>query len=63
MLAQNLGMRVVAEGVETTEQLAQLQILRCESAQGYLFSQPLNFEAATALLVESFSEEFVAHSA
>jgi diguanylate cyclase (GGDEF)-like protein/PAS domain S-box-containing protein len=49
-LAQSLDMKVVAEGVETSEQLAQLQILRCEGAQGYLFSRPLDAEAASALL-------------
>jgi diguanylate cyclase (GGDEF)-like protein/PAS domain S-box-containing protein len=49
-LAQSLDMKVVAEGVETSEQLSQLQILRCEGAQGYLFSRPLDAEAASALL-------------
>ena len=46
-LAWNLGMDVVAEGVETTKQLAQLKALKCEYAQGYLFSKPLpRLEAA-----------------
>lgn len=40
-LAQNLGMDVVAEGVETEEQLKLLQKLECENGQGYLFSTPL----------------------
>ena len=39
-LAHNLGLDVVAEGVETPEQLAQLQSLGCEFGQGYLFSRP-----------------------
>ncbi|MCH7727989.1 MAG: EAL domain-containing protein, partial [Planctomycetes bacterium] len=39
-LARNLGMKVVAEGVETTEQLARLQALRCDCGQGYLFAKP-----------------------
>jgi EAL domain-containing protein (putative c-di-GMP-specific phosphodiesterase class I) len=34
-------MDVVAEGVETTKQLAQLKALKCEYGQGYLFSSPL----------------------
>ncbi len=49
-LACNLGMNVVAEGVETVKQLAQLQALNCEYGQGYFFSKPVNSQAATALL-------------
>lgn len=46
-LAWNLGMDVVAEGVETTKQLAQLKALKCEYGQGFLFSKPLpRLEAA-----------------
>jgi diguanylate cyclase (GGDEF)-like protein/PAS domain S-box-containing protein len=51
-LAWNLGMDVVAEGVETTKQLAQLKSLKCEYAQGYLFSKPLNSKAAEQLILE-----------
>nr|MDQ3805531.1 EAL domain-containing protein [Acidobacteriota bacterium] len=40
MLAQILGMDVVAEGVETKEQLALLRKLGCENGQGYYFSRP-----------------------
>jgi EAL domain-containing protein (putative c-di-GMP-specific phosphodiesterase class I) len=40
-LAQNLGMDVVAEGVETEDQLRLLRKLDCENGQGYLFSTPL----------------------
>jgi diguanylate cyclase (GGDEF)-like protein len=45
-LAQNLKMQVVAEGIETADQLAQLNQLNCEYGQGYFFSKPLNAEAA-----------------
>jgi diguanylate cyclase (GGDEF)-like protein/PAS domain S-box-containing protein len=45
-LAHALDLRVVAEGVETSEQLAQLQALQCEYGQGYLFSPPLDSTAA-----------------
>lgn len=49
-LAQNLDIHVVAEGVETPEQLAALKALRCEYAQGYAFSPPLPGGEAEALL-------------
>jgi EAL domain-containing protein (putative c-di-GMP-specific phosphodiesterase class I) len=39
-LAQNLGMDVVAEGVETEDQLRLLRKLECENGQGFLFSAP-----------------------
>ncbi len=41
-LAGNLGMEVIAEGVETEEQLNQLRLLKCQYAQGFLFSRPMN---------------------
>ena len=49
-LANNLGMEVVAEGVETVEQLSQLKSLRCDFGQGYLFSGALNAEEAEAFI-------------
>jgi diguanylate cyclase (GGDEF)-like protein/PAS domain S-box-containing protein len=52
-LAWNLGMDVIAEGVETTKQLAQLKALKCEYAQGYLFSKPVDKQAAEALIAQS----------
>lgn len=48
-LAQNLGMEVIAEGVETREQLSSLRELRCGYAQGYLISEPLDAERVEAL--------------
>jgi EAL domain-containing protein (putative c-di-GMP-specific phosphodiesterase class I) len=39
-LAKNLKMRVIAEGVETTSQLAVLQNLGCDYAQGFLLAKP-----------------------
>jgi diguanylate cyclase (GGDEF)-like protein/PAS domain S-box-containing protein len=49
-LAKNLGLDVVAEGVETTAELAELRALACEYAQGYFFSKPVDEAAAQALL-------------
>ncbi|MBW4494030.1 MAG: EAL domain-containing protein [Oscillatoria princeps RMCB-10] len=52
-LAHNLGMYVVAEGVETEKQLVQLWALQCEYGQGYFFSKPLRAEDAEALLADN----------
>ena len=49
MLAHNLEIEVIAEGVETTEQLTQLQALKCQYAQGYLFSKPQDASATKSL--------------
>jgi EAL domain-containing protein (putative c-di-GMP-specific phosphodiesterase class I) len=49
-LARNLGMDVVAEGVETEAQLACLKSLHCEFAQGYFFSRALDANDASELL-------------
>jgi diguanylate cyclase (GGDEF)-like protein len=43
-LGHNLGLSVVAEGVETPEVLAQLEAMGCDQVQGYLFSRPLPAE-------------------
>jgi EAL domain-containing protein (putative c-di-GMP-specific phosphodiesterase class I) len=49
-IAHGLGMSVVAEGVETTAQLACLQRFGCDQYQGYLCSRPLNSADIAAVL-------------
>ncbi len=51
-LAHNLNMRVIAEGVETREQVEFLTARGCDEMQGYYFSRPIGTEAFTALLRE-----------
>ncbi|MDQ1522806.1 MAG: hypothetical protein QOE47_730, partial [Pyrinomonadaceae bacterium] len=55
MLAQNLGMDVVAEGVETKEQLALLRKLGCENGQGYFFSRPVSVGGAEKIISDTYS--------
>lgn len=52
-LTHGLGKQIIAEGVETAEQLALLRELGCEYGQGYFFSQPLDSESAAKLLADA----------
>ena len=49
-LAHNLGMEVIAEGVETQAHLDRLKVMGVEYAQGFFIAGPLDAGAATALL-------------
>ena len=49
-LAHYLGMDLVAEGIETIEQLESLKTLGCEFGQGYWFAKPMHFRDATELI-------------
>jgi EAL domain-containing protein (putative c-di-GMP-specific phosphodiesterase class I) len=51
-LAHNLRLKVVAEGVESEEQLSFLHLLRCDEWQGYLCSKPVPVEAFEELLLQ-----------
>lgn len=61
-LGHQLGMDIIAEGIETAEQLAGLRKLNCNYGQGYFFAKPLPEDAATALIAQdptwSEDEEF-----
>ena len=50
-LAHNLNMKVTAEGIETVQQLNQLEALNCENAQGYFLSKPMNASNASLYLL------------
>lgn len=52
MLGENLNIEVVAEGIETASQLEKLRSLGCTKGQGYLFSRPIDREAAEDFLAE-----------
>ncbi len=53
-LAHNLNMSVTAEGIETVEQLAQLQALECDFGQGYFFLPPMEGAEVETLLAANF---------
>jgi EAL domain-containing protein (putative c-di-GMP-specific phosphodiesterase class I) len=53
-LANSIGLDVVAEGVETREQIIMLTELDCEHIQGYLLSKPLDGEAMGRLISETY---------
>ena len=55
-LAHSLNLHVIAEGVETREQLFELRALGCDYGQGFLYSRPLDAEAAAKLLANLSSE-------
>ncbi len=57
-LAHILGLDIIAEGIETESQLAQLRELDCEQGQGYLFAKPLPVQAVENLLRKPCTWDF-----
>ncbi|MDJ0687268.1 MAG: diguanylate cyclase [Xenococcaceae cyanobacterium MO_188.B32] len=55
-LAYNLGMDVIAEGIETANQLAQLKVLKCQYGQGYLVSKPIDCYGMEALIIAELAK-------
>jgi diguanylate cyclase (GGDEF)-like protein len=55
-LTHGLGLRVIAEGVETSEQLAQLRNMKCDLAQGNYFSEPLPSGALAVILEQNLTD-------
>ncbi|ALS98284.1 EAL domain-containing protein [Lacimicrobium alkaliphilum] len=51
-MAHNMGLKVVAEGVDDIRQLNILKNMGCDQVQGYLFSHPISSEAIQALLIQ-----------
>jgi EAL domain-containing protein (putative c-di-GMP-specific phosphodiesterase class I) len=58
-MGRSLGMRVIAEGVETQEELSFLETHQCDEAQGYYFSRPVPPEQLATLLATSMSERVI----
>jgi diguanylate cyclase (GGDEF)-like protein len=56
-LARNLGMEVIAEGIETEEQYQQLRMLGCEYGQGFLFSRPVDSSDVPHLLTQDANRD------
>ncbi len=60
-MAHNLELKVVAEGVETKEQLKFLQEQGCDQIQGYLISKPLSAEELEERFLKNIREKIPEH--
>lgn len=61
-MARSLGMKTIAEGVETTEQLTFLRSRECDLMQGYYFSRPVPADVITQMLSEGWCLNFMVNS-
>ena len=59
MLGKNLGLRVIAEGVETEEELRCLHEKRCEEVQGYFFAEPMPAAKIPGWIEEAKEKGFI----
>lgn len=62
VMAQSLRMAIVAEGVETADQLEQLRGMNCDFIQGYYFGKPMESQAAEQWLLEQLPHATGSHS-
>jgi EAL domain-containing protein (putative c-di-GMP-specific phosphodiesterase class I) len=62
-LARELGMEVITEGIETFTQLNKLRDFTCEQGQGFLFSQPVDVQSATLMLLHPQPDKLFATQA
>jgi len=61
-MANNLRLDVVAEGVETVQQVTLLRKLHCKYAQGYYFSKPLSADGIATLMAGDLSWQALEHT-
>jgi diguanylate cyclase (GGDEF)-like protein/PAS domain S-box-containing protein len=61
LLAKNLNLNVVAEGIENQTQFEQLKDLQCDFGQGYLFAKPLNVADASEFINELNTKDYAVH--
>jgi diguanylate cyclase (GGDEF)-like protein/PAS domain S-box-containing protein len=60
-LAKNLGMDVIAEGVETREQIMKLTEMKCEYVQGFMLSKPMDGKAMSSLIEDTYQKGIGQH--